>query len=204
MRNSLLLSSSLALLLSAGCASRAVILAPGPIPVAADEGRVEGPLAWSVAVKEVIDARPQETQGERVGTLYSRVQGDPQAAFLDPSPPVYVKEQLSRYLLHRGLEASTPETAKVYLAVDLSEFALVVNPGRVWDEVLVRIAYTVRFSDRSGKDLGHVRLNAGKQIDVSLGSENQAKKAFREALAETFRSLAESDVFLRVLRPERG
>jgi hypothetical protein len=194
----------LGILLFAGCASRTVILAPGPIPIAADEGRLEGPLAWSVAVKEVIDARPQETRGERVGTLYRGLQEKPQAAFLSPPPPVYVKEQLSRYLLHRGLEASAPEAAKIFLTVELTDFALVENPGRVWDQVLVRIAYTVRFSDRSGRDLGHVTLNAGKQIDVSLASETQAKKAFREALAETFRSLAESDVFLRVLRSGQG
>lgn len=192
-----------ALLCAAGCTSRAVIIAPGPVSMPSGESQFQAPEAWSVLLKDVADMRPPDKAGERVGTLYSGFRQTTQAAFLDPRPAAYLKEQLSRYLLYRGLEASTPESARLYLTAGLEEFALVQNPGHVWDDVLVRVAYTVRFQDRSGQELGQVRLAGSKEVNVAVGLESKVKEAFRDSLLETFKSLARSDVFLKLLQSQQ-
>lgn len=188
------------LFLGLGCAPQAVILNPGQVEMPENAKRFEGPAAWSLWVSGARDVRAPGKAGQKVGTLYTRFQQSPQTAFLDRNPEVYVKEQLSRYLLHRGLEASGPQTAKVDLTVDLEEFSMVEDPGALWDEITVRVAYTVNFSDTSGRDLGRVRLEGQAQVKSPLNSEKQTDKALGDALADTFDALARSEVFQKIIQ----
>lgn len=182
-----------------GCASKAVILSPGPVPMRSDVPRAEGPAAWSLWIAESRDVRSQEQAGQRLGTLYTRFEKTPQSAFLERNPEEYLREQLSRYLLHRGLEASGPQTARVFLSLGVEEFRLVEKPGAMWDEVTVRIVYSVRFSEPSGRDLGHVRLEGQAEVKSPLDTVKQTEKAFRGALSDTFEALSRSDIFQRIL-----
>lgn len=187
-------------LAAAGCAAKAVILAPVPVPMPSAPDRTEGPLAWSLWVAEARDVRPPDQAGQKLGTLYTRFENTPQAAFLDRNPSVYVREQLSRFLLHRGLEASAAERARVLLAVDLEECSLVEVPGAVWDELTVRVGYTVRMNSPSGQELGRVKLGGETQVKSPLGTDKQAAKALADALADTFNAFTQSEAFQTVTR----
>ncbi len=182
------------------CAPKAVVLSPGPVPMDPQVGRVEGPAAWSLWVRDARDARPAGQAGQKVGVLYTRFEKTPQDAFLDQTPAQYVRDQLRRYLLHRGLEASSQDKARIFLDLELKDFSLEEKPGAVWDEVTVRVAYTVIFYDVSGAELGRVRLEAQAQITSPANTKKQVEKAFREALADTFRALEGSDEFTRAIQ----
>lgn len=184
----------------AACAPKAVILDPGAVPAAMDQAKAEGPAAWSMWVTDARDARPPERAGQRVGTLYTRFKNNPQSAFLKMPPEQYVREQLSRYLLHRGLEASGRDTAKVLLSVDLENFSLVEKPGAMWDELTVQVGYTVHFSDPTGRDLGRVKVESGAEVKSPLDSIKEAEKAFRGALSDTFQALTRSEAFQAVVK----
>ncbi len=187
-----------------GCAPKAVILSPGAVPMRSDVPRTEGPAAWSLWISESGDARPEDKAGQRLGTLYSRFEKTPQSAFLNRNPEEYLREQLSRYLLHRGLESSGPQTARVHLSLSVEEFRLVEKPGAVWDEVTVRVVYSVHFADPSGRDLGHVRLEGQAEVKSPLDTVKQTEKAFRGALGDTFEALARSEIFQRILSGRGG
>lgn len=190
----------LAILLLHGCAQKAIILDPGPVPFADSAESAQGAAAWSLWVGDARDARGAESSGQLLGTFYSRFGGEPQAAYLAVAPEQYVREQLSRFLLHRGLEASAPGKARAFLNLDLTEFSVTETPGTVWDEVAIRIAYTVWFKTADGTDLGHVKLVGGRDIQVPVNAAKETEKAVREALGETFPPLVRSDVFQRVLQ----
>lgn len=179
---------------SAGCASKAVVLAPGPVPMP-EAVRQADAVAWSVWVSEARDVRPEAEAGQRVGTLYTRFQKNPQTAYLEPAPAEYVRSELSRYLLHKGLEASTAQGARLHLAVELEECSVIENPGSVWDEVTVRVGYSVRLADASGRELGRVRLKGEAQRKSPGETRRQAEAALRDALADTFQALARAEVF---------
>ncbi|GAB4271416.1 MAG: hypothetical protein Kow0092_26130 [Deferrisomatales bacterium] len=183
----------------AACAPGVVVLNPGPVAMPEGVSRVEGPAAWSFWVKEARDLRPADKAGQRMGTLYSRFRKEPRAVFLDRTPHTYVMEQLSRYLLHRGLEASGPSGARVMLGVDLEEFLLLEAPGTVLDELTVKVAYTVRFLDRQGQDLGRVRLEGISQVKSPLDGASEVEKALRSALTDTFEALYRTEITQGVL-----
>ena len=184
----------------AGCGSKAIVLAPGPVPMPADAARFEGPAAWSLWVSEARDARPPANAGQKVGTLYSRFEKAPQTAFLDQNPHAYIKEQLSLYLLHRGLEASEAQNARALLTVTVEQFSVKENPGSVYDEIAVALGYTVRFTDPKNTELGMIRLEGSKQLKVTVNARKDAEAAFREILADTFAGLAKSADFNRILK----
>ena len=75
--------------------------------------------------------------------------------------------------------------------------------GSVWDEISVRVAYTVKFYENNGAELGQVKLEGGKQVKVPVGSAKQAEQGLRDALADTFDALARSDVFEQILGRRR-
>jgi len=185
-----------------GCAPKALVLNPGMVPMPEGKPRVEGQAAWSLWLSEARDVRPEAATAQKVGTLYTRFEKNPQVAYLEPAPTKYVREQLSRYLLHIGLEASTAQSARTLLGVDLEECTVMENPGSVWDEITVRLAYTVRLSDASGRELGRVRLKGEAQRNSPLDTKAQAEAALRDALADTFDALARSDVFQKAVRGE--
>ena len=181
--------------LAAGCAPKAVVLSPGPIPVGTDMERVTGPSAWSVWVRAARDARVAEAKGQKLGTLYTRFEKKPQEAFLDQEPQDYVAAELRRYLLHRGLEASSEAKATVLIDLDLLAFSLEEKPGSVWDEIAVNVAYTATLYRADGEELGRVKLESQSQVKAPTNTEARVEEAFREALADTFRALANSSVF---------
>ena len=183
-----------------GCATKAVVLSPGAVPMPADADRYDGPAAWSLSVSEARDARPPNKAGQRVGTLYTRFEKTPQPAFLEQNPEFYVKEQLSLYLLHRGLEASDPKSAKALLTVSVEEFSVTENPGSLYDEVVVAVGYTVHFADRENRELGVIRLEGSKQVKAAMKAKTDAEEAFREILADTFAGLTKSTDFNRILK----
>lgn len=185
--------------LSTGCASKAVVLAPGPVPMP-EAARQADAVAWSVWVSQARDVRPEAEAGQRVGTLYTRFQKNPQTAYLEPTPAEYVRSELSRYLLHKGLEASTAQGARLLLSIELEECSVTENPGSVWDEVIVRVGYSVRLADASGRELGRVRLKGEAQRKSPGETKRQAEAALRDALADTFQALARADVFQKAVQ----
>ncbi|RMG92290.1 MAG: hypothetical protein D6708_06730 [Candidatus Dadabacteria bacterium] len=182
-----------------GCAPKAVILNPGPVPMQAEPGWADTAAAWSLWVRGAQDARPPEKAGQRVGVLYTRFEQTPQDVFLETHPAEYVAEQLRRYLLHRGLEASSQEKARMLVDVELQEFALEEVPGALLDEVGVRVAYTVSFVEPNGTVLAKVKVEAQNRVKVPVNAERRAEQAFREALLDTFRALDQSEEFRKVL-----
>ena len=185
-------------LLAGGCASKAVILAPGAVPMAEGTKQAGDAAAWSLWVSSARDARTEA--GQRVGTLYTRFEKTPQPAYLEPAPAQYIQQQLSRYLLHRGLEASDAGRARYLLAIDVEEFKLQENPGSAWDELDVTVAYTVRVAHFDGREFGSVRLQGGSQRKSPMDTKRQAEEALREALSDTFDALTRSEVFQRMLQ----
>jgi hypothetical protein len=181
-----------------GCASQVVMLRPKSIPTA---GR-EAPQghAWSLWVAETRDVRPPEKAGPIVGTFYTRLRKTPQTVYVEPNPEVYLKEQLSRYLLSRGWEASGPDKARALLRLEVEDFGLVEVPGAVWNTVDLRVVYTVRVSDRSGQEIGRLRLEGGSQVHSPIDTSRQVETGFRDAVADTFDALTRSEAFQRAVR----
>ncbi|MBI5440789.1 MAG: hypothetical protein HY900_06220 [Deltaproteobacteria bacterium] len=186
----------------AGCVGNSVMIEPGSlplVPMAANEKRQE--VLW---VSEARDTRPADRAGSKIGTLYTRVQKNPLPAFLHRKPEVYVKEQLGRFLFNRRLEAPNAGAAKAFVHVDLEDFSVTQDPGSVWSELKVRVAYTVRFIDRSGQELGRVRLEGSSQATTPFDPRAEIEKAFRDALADSFEALSRSGGLKAVLEALRG
>ncbi len=182
-----------------GCAPKAVLLTPvsAPLPEGAT---AEGPTAWSLWVASSQDVRPADRSGRLLGTLYTRFEKTPQDALWDGYPVDYLKAQLARYLLHRGLEASEAGRARVHLAIDLEEFSVTEVPGPMWDELTVKVGYTVRLNDPRGQELGRVKLEGLSVVKTPMAPERQVVTAFADALADTFGALTQSETFQTVLR----
>ena len=138
-----------------------------------------------------------------MGLLYPRLQREPQTVKVEPAPVLYVEEELRRFLLHRGLEASEVRRAKLRLRVELTDFSLAEKPGSVMDEITVRVEYTVRFVTPQGAELGSLRLEGSSIIQTPVSARRKAEEGFRSALADTFKSLLASDVFGRLLTQVR-
>lgn len=181
----------------AGCAQQAIILRPGPISTPAPASR--DAASWSLWIAEARDARPEGQTGSKVGTFFSRFRKAPQTGYLEPNPEVYVKYQLSRFLFARGWEASSPDGARGYLRLSLEEFSMREDPGSVWDTTTVRVAYTVAISDRTGREIGRVRLEGGAETKSPLDTKRQVENAFRDAVAETLDALSRSEAFQKAV-----
>jgi hypothetical protein len=187
------------LLACGGCASQAVVLKPDPIPFVAGGSGQRSAAAWSLWVSQARDVREPGKSGPKAGTLYSRIRKSPQSAYVEPNPEVYIREQLSRYLLSKGWEASGSSSARALLHVEAEDFSFTEEPGSVWDNVSVRVVYTVRLFSPSGQELGHVRLEGASQFESPLDTERQLEKAFSSALADTFDSFSRSDALRSAL-----
>lgn len=201
MRRTLVFLAPLAVATSllGGCAPQAIIVKPGPVPtsgapVAAPQGQ-----PWSIWVAEARDARVPEQAGNRIGTFYTRFTKKPQAGYLEPNPDVYLRQQLSRYLLSKGWEASSRENARALLKLEVEDFSMAEDPGAVWDSLNVKVVYVVRVEDLSGREIGKVRLEGGSQIKTPGDAPAQVESAFRSAVADTFDALTRSDAFRRAL-----
>lgn len=187
------------LLACGGCASQAVVLKPDPVPfVAGGSGQRSAP-AWSLWVAEARDVRAPGKSGPKVGTLYTRFLKTPQSAYVEPNPEMYIRDQLSRYLLSKGWEASGAGSAKTLLHVEAEEFSFTEDPGSVWDNVGVRVVYTVRIFNASGRELAHVKLEGASQFESPLNTERQIEKAFSNALSDTFEAFSRSDALRSAL-----
>ncbi|MDF1553098.1 MAG: hypothetical protein P1P84_08560 [Deferrisomatales bacterium] len=188
--------------LAAGCAPTSITLQPGKTEWgAAQEG---GGDAWSLWVADVKDLRSTAAaEGAKVGLLYPNYQTEPQTAYLAPEPTRYVRDELSRFLLHRGLEASEGRRAKLHLRLELTDFSLVEKPGAVMDEIRLRVEYTVRFVAPQGAELGSLRLEGSRMIQTPISTRRKAEEGFRDAVSDTFAPLLASDVFVRAMNQVR-
>ena len=187
--------------LATGCAPKSITLQPGKAEWgAAQDG---GGDAWSLWVTEVVDLRNNAAEGAKVGLLYPNYQTEPQTAYVAPEPTQYVRDELSRFLLHRGLEASEGRRAKLHLRLELTDFSLVEKPGAVMDEIKVRVEYTVRFVTPQGAELGSLRLEGSSIVSTPISVPRKAEEGFRDALADTFAPLVASDVFVRAMNQVR-
>lgn len=190
-------------LLLAGCAANSVVVEPGSLPLVPMESRAEqkeAPL-W---VSGARDVRPADRAGPKLGTLYTRIQRDPLAAFLDRNPEVYVKEQLGRFLFNRRLEAPGAGAARVFAAIELEEFSATQLAGALWSEITVRVAYTVRLTDPAGNELGKVRLEGSAESRTPFAATAQVEKALRIAVTDTFEAFVRSPVLKSVLEGVKG
>jgi hypothetical protein len=183
---------SLLLLCCAGCAPKAVILEPGPVVLVPRQAAAEAGVLW---VSDARDVRAANQAGPKVGTFFTTFRKAPQVVYVEPKPEIYVKDQLARHFFNIGLEAQTASAARGLVAVDLEEFSLVESPGSVWDEVRVRLAYTLRILDPSGQEVAKVRLEGGQKLKAPLDTKRQVEAAFRDALMDTFQSLSRSEAF---------
>lgn len=194
----------LLLLSLSGCASQAVVLKPDAIPFTAPAKEPSSPQTWSLWVAGARDSRDPGKTGPRAGTLFSRVWNTPSSAYVEPNPEVYVREQLARYLLKKGWEASGAATARALLYVDIEDFSFVEDPGVVWDHVGVRVVYSVRILNASNQEVGRVRLEGSSQFDTPLDTERELEKAFSAALSDTFEAFSRSDVLRAALAQTGG
>jgi len=183
-------------LVTGACAPKAITLQPGKTEWG--EARDGGADAWSLWVAEAVDRRPGAS-ANKVGLLYPRLQREPQTVNMEPAPASYMEEELRRFLLHRGLEASEARRARLHLRVEVTDFSLKEKPGSVMDEITVRVEYTVRFVTPLGAELGSLRLEGSSIIQTPVSARRKAEEGFRNALADTFKSLLASDVFNRLL-----
>ena len=188
-------------LLVGGCAPKSIVLLPGKAEWG--EAQEAGGDAWSLWVAEVVDLRSTAAEGAKVGFLYPRLQSEPQTVYVAPEPSRYVRDELSRFLLHRGLEASEGRRAKLHLRLELTDFSLTEKPGSVMDEITVRVEYTVRFVTPQGAELGSLRLEGSSSIQTPVSARRKAEEGFRDALAGTFAPLLTSEVFGRAMNQVR-
>ena len=195
------LCGAVLILLLAGCVPKTVTLQPGETSWGdAQEGGVD---AWSVWVQEVRDLRPNAAEGAKVGLFHPRLQAEPQTVYVKPLPAEYVRNELSRFLLHRGLEASEQRRAKLLLRLELTEFSMAEDPGSVMDTITVRVEYTVHFLNQQQVELGSLRLEGSGIIQTPVSVPRKTQQAFRDAVADTFRTLAKNEVFGRALSQVR-
>lgn len=192
----LLLAGALA---CGGCASQAVILKPDPVPFSLGTAAQKQSPSWSLWVADARDIRAPGKSGPKAGTLFSRFTKSPQSAYVDPNPEVYVREQLSRYLLSRGWEASGANNARALLSVDVEDFSFVEDPGVVWDNVGVKVVYTVRISNPAGQEIARVRLEGAAQFESPWDTDRQLEKALSSALSDTFESFSRSEALKSAL-----
>lgn len=179
--------------IAGGCAfPKSITLRPGE--ASWEDTEDGGDQQWSLWVAEVRDLRPG-AEGAKVGLLYPKFQAEPQTVYVDPEPAPYVAAEMSRFLLHRGLEASDRRRARLLLRVELTAFSLGEVPGSVMDEITVQVGYTVRFVDQRGTELGHLRLQGSRIIQTPVSARRKAEEAFRDALADTFEPMLASEVF---------
>ncbi|NTU60618.1 MAG: hypothetical protein HGA98_06130, partial [Deltaproteobacteria bacterium] len=105
----------------------------------------------------------------------------------------------SRYLLSRGWEASGANNARALLSVDVEDFSFVEDPGVVWDNVGVKVVYTVRISNPAGQEIARVRLEGAAQFESPWDTDRQLEKALSSALSDTFESFSRSEALKSAL-----
>lgn len=187
------------LLACGGCAPNAVVLKPDPVPFAYTGPGKQQAQSWALWVADARDIREQGKSGPRAGTLYTRFRKAPQSAYVEPNPETYIREQLSRYLLAKGWEASGAASARALLHIDLEDFSFIEDPGVIWDNVGVRVVYTVRMTSASGQEIGRVRLEGAAQFESPWDTERQVEKTFSNALSDTFESFSRSEALRAAL-----
>lgn len=198
-RSTLLFLFATSLAAFGGCASQAVVLKPDPIPFATPAAGQNLPQTWSLWVAGARDNRAAGRTGPKAGVLYSRFRKTPQNAYVEPNPEIYVREQLARYLLKRGWEASSAGTARALLHIEVEDFSFVEDPGSVWDHIGVRVVYGVRILNAADQEVGRVRLEGASQFDTAGDTERAIEKALSSALADTFEAFSRSDVLRSAL-----
>jgi len=187
-----------------GCASNKILISPGEVTKTLSTPPALDDASWSMWVNPAVDKRDAADEERIVGTVYTRFKKTPIKAYLDKSPALYLQEQLSKYLLRKGHEASTPELAKTFLTINLTKFEVSEIPGSVWDELNISLSYQVNFSDRTDRELGQVLLDAGSTIKTPLRTKPEIESAFRQALADTFESLINSSEFKSMVQEAKN
>lgn len=187
-----------------GCASNKIMISPGDVTKTLSTPPALDDASWSMWVNPAVDKRNAAEEERIVGTLYTRFKKTPMKAYLDKNPARYLQEQLSKYLLRKGHEASSSELAKAFLTINLTKFEVSEVPGSVWDELNISLSYQVKFSDRNDRELGQVLLDAGSTTKTPLRTKPEIENAFRQALADTFESLINSSEFKSIVQEVRN
>lgn len=190
----ILILAALSGLILGGCASESLMLRPGNIDVAAAGGQTN---RWSLWVEEARDLRPEPTTGPKVGAIDQRFSEQPTTVYLEPAPADYVRAEMGRYLLANGLEASSADRARALLSLELLRFEITRNSKDVFDQVTVSVEIKANFRDRSGNDLGAVKVPAERSIQTPVGSREKMQELVRATLGDVFEALAASETFRR-------
>lgn len=180
-----------------GCAVKSMLITPGRVEVASAVGQPAE--KWNFWVRKIADERPAGELGTpRIGKLEQRFDATGTVVHLDMLPEQYIGEQLKLFLLKTGMEASSPEKAKTFLEVSLTEFSVEADKTGVLDKLDLNLDYTVRFYDLEGKLLGTVRVPEKRWIKVfaPVASRQESLEVLiRDAVASTLEVLSQSEVY---------
>lgn len=180
-----------------GCASKDLLVTPGRVPApAAEQGKTDN---WAFWIKRVTDERPGSANGQpAIGGLPQRFNEAKTNVFLDRTPDLYLKEQLTLFLLNWGLEASTMDKAKVYMDVAVHDFGFTGDVANVLDKLEFSVDFDVKFFNPQGDYLGSVRIPEKRWMQrfSPMGSDKESLEVLiRDTLNSTFTALAQSELF---------
>lgn len=155
---------------------------------------------WSFFVRNVTDARPGKVAGTKnIGTADQRFSKDDATIELDREPTVYMREQVSRFLFLRGMEASSMERAKVFIDISVERFEVVRDSKSMADKTTFYIDFSARFFTRNGEELGTVTLSKNQWTKkvTPFGGEKQLGELVTNALAGGLISMEKSDIYMK-------
>lgn len=186
-----------ALISLGGCAVKSMLITPGRAEVASAAGQPAE--KWNFWVRKTTDERPAGAAGSpKIGKLEQRFDATGTVVHLDMPPDQYIAEQVKLFLLKTGMEASSPEKAKTFLEISLTEFSVEADKTGVLDKLDLNLDYTVRFYDLEGKLLGTVRVPEKRWIKVfaPVASRQESLEVLiRDAVASTLTVLSQSEVY---------
>lgn len=199
MKRVLLAVCLLSVFLAAGCTQTGLLkIEPGLVDVTSPAAQPGISGRWTFWIRNVVDERGELLAGRPgIGTLDQRFAEANTTVELEQAPADYLRNQLSRFLLNRGMEASSQEKAAVYLDVYLTRFTVSRDSSTVLDKILFDVDYRVVFTAHTGEEIGTVRLPDGRWIKgVSLfGSKAKIEALMRESLADSFKKLSETEIY---------
>jgi hypothetical protein len=154
---------------------------------------------WSFFVRDVTDARPGNVAATKtIGTADQRFSDDDATIELDREPTVFIREQVGRFLLLRGMEASSTERAKVFIDISLERFEVVRDSKSLAEKTTFYLGFSARFFTNGGDELGTVALakNQWTKKVTPFGGEKALGELITNALVGALTSMEKSDIYL--------
>ena len=184
--------------LATGCARKDVLVTPGPLDVPAFQGQSAG--KWAFFVKSVSDDRADLDKADPmlIGYLGQRFDENKTTVHMDKTPEVYFKEQLSRFLLNKEMEAASVEKAKAVMEISLKKFGFESDTTKFLDMLAFAIDYEIKFYAPDCRYLGAIRLPEKRMIKdfTPLGAEKHSLEVLiLDTLSSTFTFLAQSEIY---------